>query len=391
MSFSSILLSTAALAFLPSSSLSAAPTGSEGRRPSVETASSDAFQQERGQERGQERKKRKQTNGRQQGTKKKPQGVQGKRQEGKKPAARPAKGAQEGQGKKGKRLKDLKPRKAPQGARSQKRTERPQGNRGLAAQPGGARGAATPDPMDQTLAAFEAKALQGQAGDTDFQQLAQTLNRLTTAEGTKGARDGQRLQRTVEDLRLRSKQTGLAAEDLAVLREQWVDTRLDRALESLASNAATRGLTRADFAQVSDLLGRRARAAKALDPKAVKAQRRLQAEVDRLAERSATTRLAAQDLSSLRSELGQARLTRALSDLERRSMKRSASAADVQRVTDQIDDQEAGPRVDPNLYQKLRQAISRLEGRALRGEVSSEEFAALREGLTRRARNAASK
>ncbi|MFT5050763.1 MAG: hypothetical protein ACI8QZ_002166 [Chlamydiales bacterium] len=249
--------------------------------------------------------------------------------------------------------------------------------------------ATQPDSIGNSLAALGQKAGRGEATGADVQRLGQQL--AGAASGSSNPVAARRLRRTVDDLGQRASKAQLTAQDVAVLHEQWIDARLDRALNGLASRAGQQRLTPDDFTQLSGLLQERAAAARSVDPKAGAARKQLQGQISRLQDRTATHHLIASDFDPLRTELNSARLNRALADLERRSLSKNANAEDVARVNDRIDDQASGAHVDPKLSQKLRTAIGDLKARALRGEVTRAEFSELRSSLTKRARNAAQK
>jgi len=244
-----------------------------------------------------------------------------------------------------------------------------------------------PDEIGLALAELERKAGAGQATGADLKAIGQRIAAATTGAPNKVA--WERLRRTLGDLEQRAQRAPLTPQDMALLNEQWIDTRIDFELRALAVRAGRQPLSPAYFEPMGTLLQKRAQASKGMDPTADATRDRLQAILSRLREVSRGRQVLVTDLEVLRAGLNAARLERAMSDLERRSLSKTASPADVARVNDRINDHASGSNVDPKLAEKLRKAIASLEARALRGEVTREEFAELRAGLTKRARNAA--
>lgn len=199
-----------------------------------------------------------------------------------------------------------------------------------------------------------------------------------------------RLQRAIDDLEKKARERGATREDFQRVREAYearaklagapaaaaeevaAKERFERALAALEKRASESGYSREEFVALRDGLVKRAREAAKPDGAVAGADTK-QVDVE-------------------------ARLQRALDDLEKKAEARNASREDFQRVRDAWEARAksaapgaAAPTAEAgavDVAARFSRALDDLENRAQAGEFSREEFAALRQSMASRARAA---
>jgi hypothetical protein len=204
-----------------------------------------------------------------------------------------------------------------------------------------------------------------------------------------------------------------------------LDARLEIALDALEKKAEARNASREDFNQVRDMYIARAEAAKATagtpgGAGEVDIVARFGRVLDELEKKAMAGEYSREEYQALRQSYIkrargavaekptpeaqpdplEARFEAALADLEQRALARNASREDFNRVREMLiararlaaggtaGDTTPNTQFD-ELKQKLEAALTQLENRANEGNVTREEFQALRNMLIKRARNAA--
>jgi hypothetical protein len=202
-----------------------------------------------------------------------------------------------------------------------------------------------------------------------------------------------------------------------------IDDRLARAIDDLEKRAAVRQATRDDFERVRGAMLDRAKAEGAVDPKGEPdIQARFATALEALEKNAKVGNYSREEFNSLRALLVkrgreaakgagdavatptaqavdiEARLQRALDELEKKAEARQATREDFGRVRDLYTQRakvamtagDASTVAEENaLAPKFSAAMDELEKQAVAGNWSREQFNALRQGLIRRARAAA--
>lgn len=244
--------------------------------------------------------------------------------------------------------------------------------------------------VDEAVQMLEKDVLAGKPSKEAFDGLRKQV--MTLGEGAANAnpRAGElskRLNRRIADLEARAQKGEASAEDFSILREQMVDTRLENAIARLSSKASESGLEREDVGRLTTLIQARAEAAKTLDPQAAESS---QSMIRAVAAMEKKGKLTPVDFGHLRSSLAEARLDRAMADLEKRAVNKKATKADFERVTEVLADRTDAMGTDQakTLQTRLQNAIQKLEEKAANGNVTAEEFSSLRDNLVKKAREA---
>lgn len=265
-------------------------------------------------------------------------------------------------------------------------------------------GQATPDAgalqrqeraIEARFDALRAKLLARSATRADYDQLLDAIQPLSPSQVVT---DRQRTLRErwkakVDELEQRARESLVDEPELGRWQRDLIDLRQDRAFDALAEHALARSATREHWAAVRAALEARAEAAKN-DPETGASKQRLLASLAELEERAGRSVPAASDFDAWRDLAISERLERALAELEELALARKATRADFARASDALADRvQAAKDSDPESaawHAKLQAALDDLRERAARGDVSRDEFKALREKLVSRARKAAS-
>jgi len=254
---------------------------------------------------------------------------------------------------------------------------------------GGENGAAVSAQVDKLQAAVLAGNLSPRSFDavkTEITQMGEGMSQTNPM----AAQLGQRLTRRLADLQSRS-QTGKAtAQDFAILREQVIDTRIDYAISQIATSAKASSTSPEQFAQVSSLLQARGAASVDIDPQGAESNQSVILVVSNMQKKAGVGDVSLPDISALRSRLAEARLDRAMTDLQTRAVTKVASSEDYLRLNEVLADRTKviGTPAAKQLELTLAAAIGELKAKAATGRVTKADFSPLQTDIIAKAREA---
>jgi hypothetical protein len=258
------------------------------------------------------------------------------------------------------------------------------------AQPADAgRRAAAAKQTEDALAELQRKAAAGSVSEADLKRVEDAI-----AQDPALAERRARLAGMVVALREQSKQGKVAPEEAQRVNAHAADARFEAAFRELYEKAKARGATEQDFDLLAQTMVQRALAARGQALDLGQHQKRLEGAIATLKKRYLSGQLAPEELDVLKGQATAARLDAALTELERRGAAGQAVAGDVEDVRRLVREAVAGRMggVDADVEARLDAELDRIGKRVSQGgAIPPEEFAALREQLTRRAREAGAK
>ena len=217
----------------------------------------------------------------------------------------------------------------------------------------------------------------------------------TNQPSARGAKLRERLNVAVTDLEQRAKNASAQKEDVLSIEDRVFDMRLENAIEQLETKAQRQSLEREDFERIKSLLQQQADLAKTGNDAEQAAfdanlHTKLTAAVDDLEKRAAGG-LKPEDFASLRRSLAERRLDRSLGSLERNSLAKRATDADITAVRDALADRgelSDNPAQGQSIQERYLNVLEGLKQKALSGQITREEFTQLRAQLQQKAREA---
>lgn len=250
--------------------------------------------------------------------------------------------------------------------------------------------------VNAAFADLSKKVMAKSATPADYQALSGALKAQAAAVAPSDPRaeaQRARLQAYIDALQEKAKTAAVDEAQLAFLQDQIIDARMDRYLNWLQKQALARFATREDYNRVLEVLKERGEAAKAQnDPDFAAMRDRWSKEIDALQARAATAAPTQKEFDTLREQIIDARLDRALTILEKLALARGATRAEFNAVRDMlIERAEAAKSTGSESATQLasyQSALADLEKRALNGEATREQFAAVKAQLVTRARAA---